>query len=414
MSSLNNSYAFVIGIAEYEFINRLPTTVTKDAEDIYRLLIDPNYCSYKPENVKLLVNKDATKLAIKQEFENLSSLCDEDSTVFFYISSHGGFVETGNLAGAYLLPVDTDFVSEETLSKTAISGVEFTEFIRSLKSRKIVMFFDCCHSGGIGQPKNVSGAAEVKTGLPETYYESLKEGVGRVIIASSRSTEFSYILPNSQNSLFTKYLIEGIKGSAPGPGGVIRIFDLFNYLQPKVTAEHPGQHPIFKAEIEDNFPVSLYLGGSANANVPSRTSSDSFAYDVFISYRQKDPDKQWVRKTLVPRLKNEGLRVLVDYLDFRIGYTLISEMERAVEQSRYTLSVLSPLYLESNFTDLENILADHLGLENSQRRLLAVMREPCQPRLGMRARLWLDMTDNEEFDVNIQRLIYELKQPPKL
>ena len=81
---------------------------------------------------------------------------------------------------------------------------------------------------------------------------------------------------------------------------------------------------------------------------------------------------------------------------------------------RYTLAVMSPLYLESNFTELENVLAGHLGLEKSQRRLLAIMRQPCTPRLGIQARLWLDMTDDQEFDLNVQRLVYELGLPEQV
>jgi hypothetical protein len=37
---------------------------------------------------------------------------------------------------------------------------------------------------------------------------------------------------------------------------------------------------------------------------------DGFKYDVFLSYRQQDPDKTWVRKTLYPRLKAEGLKAI--------------------------------------------------------------------------------------------------------
>src|SRR3712207_8934155 len=40
-----------------------------------------------------------------------------------------------------------------------------------------------------------------------------------------------------------------------------------------------------------------------------------------------------------------------------------------------SLAVVSASYLKSNFTELENVLAEHLGLEQTQRRLLAMMRE---------------------------------------
>jgi TIR domain len=135
------------------------------------------------------------------------------------------------------------------------------------------------------------------------------------------------------------------------------------------------------------------------------------AYDVFISYRQQDPDGRWVRGVLVERLRSAGLRVFIDYESFRLGAPLVLEMARGVEQSRYTLAVLSPAYLASNFTELEGVLAEQLGLELSQRRLVAVRRAPCAPRLGMRARLWLDMTSDEETEANMPRLIAALREP---
>ncbi len=320
-------------------------------------------------------------------------------------------IENGLHAGEYLLPVDVRVDSDQSLSETAISGTELTGALRGLQAKKVVVIFDCCHSGGIGYPKNAK-ASEVKA-LPERYYELLKNGRGRVIIASSRSDEFSYVLPGAFNSLFTQHLLDGLRGGAPGPGGVIRIFDLFNYLQPKVTSSHNAQHPIFKAELEENFPIALYCGGKTSAPTPLQPPLDEFKYDVFLSYSQHEPEKTWVRKVLLPRLEKElGLHVCIDYRDFRLGAPLVLEMARAVEKSRYTVAVLSPAYLESNFTELETVLAEHLGLERSQRRLLAVMRPSCSPRLGLRARLWLDMTQDGEFEVDVERLIYELRQEP--
>ena len=141
---------------------------------------------------------------------------------------------------------------------------------------------------------------------------------------------------------------------------------------------------------------------------------DGQAYDVFVSYRHQEPDGPWVREVLVPRLREAGLAVFLDVDGFRLGMPLVLEMARGVEQSRSTLAVLSPAYLASSFTELESVLAEHLGLEESQRRLVAVLREPCRPRLGIRARRWLDMTTEEEVAGNLPRLVAELRQPPAL
>ncbi|HEY4337780.1 MAG TPA: toll/interleukin-1 receptor domain-containing protein [Puia sp.] len=143
------------------------------------------------------------------------------------------------------------------------------------------------------------------------------------------------------------------------------------------------------------------------------SSADPFVYDVFISYRQREPDLSWARSVLAPALEAQGLRVCIDHRDFRLGRTVITEMERAVETSKFTLAILSPVYLESGFTELENVLAQTLGLEKAQRRLIGVMYQRCDPRLSLRASIWLDMTDAEQYAANLPRLIRELHSSPE-
>ena len=137
---------------------------------------------------------------------------------------------------------------------------------------------------------------------------------------------------------------------------------------------------------------------------------DTYSYDAFISYRHKEPGQSWVQDILVPKLEAEGLIICIDERDFRLGALLIPEMERAVTTSRYTVAILTPEYLLSNFTQLEQVMAQHLGLEQSQRRLISVMRENCTPPLSMSARLWLDMIDDNKFNANARKLAIELNK----
>jgi hypothetical protein len=139
--------------------------------------------------------------------------------------------------------------------------------------------------------------------------------------------------------------------------------------------------------------------------------TSAFQYDAFISYRQREPDLSWVRQTLVPSLESRKVRAFVDYRDFRLGAPLLKEMERGVLASRFTVAVLSPEYLTSNFTEVENLLADHLGLEESRLRLLALLLHPCEPSLRLRFRLWLDMT-GAALDANLERLAGVLRGDP--
>jgi len=138
-------------------------------------------------------------------------------------------------------------------------------------------------------------------------------------------------------------------------------------------------------------------------------------YDFFVSYRHREPDKSWVRKTLVPVLEAKGLRALIDYRDFQLGAPLVTEMARAVEESRFTVAVITDAYIQSNFTELENVMAKQLGLENSQVRLIGIIRDPNlemeKVRLDIRGSLMLDMTDDDEFDILIERLVGAIKNP---
>jgi hypothetical protein len=414
MAGMESAFALVVGVANYSNIKLLPPSVLQDARDVRDALTDPSIGGYRAENVRLLLDEEADGDALRRAFDDLAGrgelAVNEDSTVIVYISSHGGRIESGSRVGDYLLPFDADPADAETLARTSISGEEFAAYFAAIPARKVVVIFDCCHAGGIGEPKD-SSAPSFKEGLPDFFYERLKTGRGRVILASSRGDESSFINQGARNSLFTEHLLAGLRGGVSGAGGVVRVFDLFDYIQPRVTSSQPRQHPVFKAVLEENFPIALYLGGEA-AERKEPLPDDGFVYDVFVSYRHREPDKSWVRKTLVPALRADGLRVCLDVDSFEIGSFVVKEMERAVEQSRYTVAILSPRYIESGFADFEQTLAQHVELEERRKRYLGVMIEPCEPSLSIRARFWLEMTDEDEFRVNLPRLAEQIRQKP--
>jgi hypothetical protein len=64
------------------------------------------------------------------------------------------------------------------------------------------------------------------------------------------------------NSLFTHYLLNALKGACSSHGdGLVRVFDVFHYIADNVPGR-AAQHPIFKAhEVETNFPLALNFGG---------------------------------------------------------------------------------------------------------------------------------------------------------
>ena len=410
MPAIDNAYALIIGIANYANIRKLPKV--QDAQDLAAALADPALCGYDPKNVTVLLDQDAT--GISSARGSMPSRIDAIPNRPSSSTSRGtaGRSRTGANQGQYLLPVEVVYPGDDDLARTAISGTEFTAALNAIKARRLTVVLDCCHAGGIGEPRDLGSAEQVAIGLSDGYLNELKSGTGRVIISATRGTDPAYVRNGAKYGVFTGHFLEGLRGAARGEGGVIRILDLYTYVQEKVVADQPNQRPVLKVELEENYPIVLYRGGKAPASKPIERHEDGFKYDVFLSYRHQDPDKTWVRKTLYPRLKAEGLKVCLDVVDFWLGEPVINEMERAVVESRYTTAVLTPAYLSSNFTDFENVIAQHLGLEQSQRRFLGLLREPCTPRLGIRALYYLDMSDDDEFDLGVARLAAQLREPP--
>lgn len=407
---LENAHALVVGIADYANIRKLPKV--QDAEDLAAALADPALCGYDPKHVTVLLEQDATREKIRAGFETLKGRCNADSTVFLYFSGHGGHIREGANKGQYLLPVEVVYPGDDDLVRTAISGTEFSEVLRAIKAKRLTVVLDCCHAGGIGEPRDLGSAEQVAIGLSDGYLNDLKAGTGRVIISATRGTDPAYVREGAKYGVFTGHFLEGLR------------------VRPEATAASSASWTCTRTFKRMSSPISRTRGrcsrsswrrtirssctaaASPPAPEPVERPEDGFKYDVFLSYRQQEPDKTWVRKTLYPRLKAEGLKVCLDVVDFRLGEPVIKEMERAVVESRYTTAVLTPTYLSSNFTDFENVIAQHLGLEQSQRRFLGLLRQPCTPRLGIRALYYLDMTDDDELDLGIARLATQLRESP--
>jgi TIR domain len=108
-------------------------------------------------------------------------------------------------------------------------------------------------------------------------------------------------------------------------------------------------------------------GVRADANAPP-------VYDVFISYRHGGRDAEFARQ-LLDTLENDGYRVAIDERDFPANAAFLEEMERCVRQSRFTVAILSPRYLESGNCQEEAIVCKVLDMGERRRRLIPLMIE---------------------------------------
>jgi hypothetical protein len=115
------------------------------------------------------------------------------------------------------------------------------------RSRQIIVILDCCYSGAIGDL--------LKKGEEEIDYGEL-QAAGRVILASSSAAKVSLQLKDGL-SLYTRYLIQGMKGDAyPGQGAWITARSLHEYADRHFEIENKGYPPkIISDETGFNMPI---------------------------------------------------------------------------------------------------------------------------------------------------------------
>src|SRR5947199_1925863 len=133
----------------------------------------------------------------------------------------------------------------------------------------------------------------------------------------------------------------------------------------------------------------------------------AFEWDVFISYSSRD--REWVRKELLKELEAAGLRTFIDFRDFKPGAPSIKEMERGIVNSRKTLLVLTPAYLESEWCEFENIVLQTLSPTNHDLRLIPLLKAACEKPLRLRVLTQVDFTEEADQDLAWRRLFSSLE-----
>jgi len=142
--------ALVVGIDAYPGENSLPSCVN-DARNVADLLM--KQFGVPKENVRLLLNADATASGIRRAFKthllDTTKLGDE---ALFYFSGHGSLVqnwspESRGRVMKVLVPYhEGKFNVTET---TIFTQTELKNLLGELRTTNITVILDCCHAGSM-------------------------------------------------------------------------------------------------------------------------------------------------------------------------------------------------------------------------------------------------------------------------
>jgi len=237
-------WAVVVGVSEYSnpSIKNL-TYADRDAKSFAEFIKSSAGGGFEEERVKILLNKDATLNNVKQALFNFLRQTVDKDLVIIYFAGHGA-PEPANPNNNYLLCYDTDPKSLET---TAFPMWDVnTALTRYIPSKRVVVFTDACHSGGISTDLATRGMSATDDNLINQYLADLsktKEGI--IVFTASQAGEVSQELEKFGHGVFTHFLLEGMQGKADFNNDyTVTIGELMDYVEEKVKRQTNGnQHP---------------------------------------------------------------------------------------------------------------------------------------------------------------------------
>ncbi len=138
----------------------------------------------------------------------------------------------------------------------------------------------------------------------------------------------------------------------------------------------------------------------------TQPESQTPIYDVFVSYSHLD--REWVSDWLLPHLEAASLKGCIDVRDFEIGAPSLVNVERAVELSRKTLLILTPNWLQSEWTSFESLLLQTQDPTGLRRRLLPLLLKDCElpPRLAIFT--CADFRSSQQWEAEFSRLVGQI------
>ncbi len=232
-------WAVIVGAARYTHMPALRYT-DDDAYQIYAFLKSPEGGALPDQQLRLLIDEDATHRNIVESMRQIFLRADDNDVVLLYFSGHG-------LQGAFL-PVDYDGYGNR------LEHEEIREILGATRARHKLVLADACHSGSL-----LAARAPIHIEL-QRYYQAFEQSRGgTALLLSSKGEEYSLEDRGLRSGIFSHFLIRGLKGEADADQDkIVTIRELFSFVHRSVR-QYTGniQTPTLTGDFDGMMPVSV-------------------------------------------------------------------------------------------------------------------------------------------------------------
>ena len=231
---MTSKFALVIANTEYQDANFAKLTAPgKDAEEFAQVLRE--LATFDEVQVLLNEGEGKTRRSIARFFSERK----RDDLLLLYFSGHGVRNDVGQL---FLAAHDTEI---NILEASGIPADFVTQSMNNSRSQRQLLILDCCNSGAFAYGSKSASAVGKSMGIATAFEGS---GFGRVVLTATDATQYAWegdkVIGDTQKSVFTHFLIEGLKGEADrNSDGRIHVDELYDYAYEQVVRRTPKQTP---------------------------------------------------------------------------------------------------------------------------------------------------------------------------
>ena len=233
-------WALLVGIDAYDdpTISQLRYCVA-DVKAFYGALTDPSLGGFDKDQVYLMTGNDTGRTRpsntnVIVRLEKLAELVKPEDTFVFYFSGHGMTREEK----PFLLSINADARTLTSLELSAIPLEKVKRILSSIKAHQTLIILDACRNDP------ASGRGDEDNPLTEAFARGIqvRPKLSRAGLPAVTATlyacslgERAYEYPEKGQGVFSYFLLEGLKGNAAAPNGLVTIASLAKYTQQHVA-----------------------------------------------------------------------------------------------------------------------------------------------------------------------------------
>jgi WD40 repeat protein len=245
-------FVLAVGVSRYQEARLSLKYAGEDAAAFTEMWRTHAGTLYSEVVVAQLTDAQATAAGVRGALFKLLETATERDTVAVFLSGHGLRLPDGEY---YFATHEIDPASAARVSETALRWTALETALEGLKARRVLLFLDACHSGGVFPGLQASN---------ERLAEALAKRAGVLVFASSRGGEYSYELEAEKHGAFTAALLEALgqgKANLEIAGrrdDVITSAELLAYLSarvPQLTENRQNPTCPLVRDFGDAFPL---------------------------------------------------------------------------------------------------------------------------------------------------------------